>query len=359
MNMSLSHPVQPSTADPGDLTALLTHYGTLVRAELSDLVQGSADLAGFYGMMAYHLGWVDSDFAPRPARAGKSLRPGLCLLMAQSLGAAVEDAVALAAGIELLHNFSLIHDDIEDRSTTRRGRPTVWSLWGEAQAINAGDGMLALAHLAWLRSPLAGRDPTAFLITMRSLEETILRLCEGQFLDIGAEGSLALTIEQYLAMIGRKTAALIGESACAGARVAAASPAVLEGARAFGRELGLAFQIRDDLLGIWGDEQLTGKSASSDIATRKMTLPVIIGLVEGPDAQREALRTLYSAPPRYENDEVQVRSLLEAAGADRRAAGEADAHWQMAMDALGALPISPAWREVLVTYARWFVERTA
>jgi geranylgeranyl diphosphate synthase type I len=350
--MAVSH------ADPGDLTTLLTRYGTLVRAELDDLVRGSPELMGFYGMMAYHLGWVDSDFSPGPARAGKSLRPGLCLLMAQALGATVEDTVSLAAGIELLHNFSLIHDDIEDRSTTRRGRPTVWSLWGEAQAINAGDGMLALAHLAWLRSPLASRDPGAFLVTLRSLEETILLLCEGQFLDIGAEGSLAQTIEQYRAMIGRKTAALIGEAAWVGARAAGVGPAVLEGARAFGRELGLAFQIRDDLLGIWGDEQLTGKSASSDIATRKMTLPVIIGLVEGTDAQQEALRDLYSAPPRGDDDELQVRGLLEAAGADRRAAGEADAHWQMAMDALGTLPISQVWRQLLVSYARWFVERT-
>lgn len=352
--MSLSY-----AADPGDLTTLLGRYGTLVRAELGDLVRGSFDLAGFYGMMAYHLGWVDSDFSARPARAGKSLRPGLCLLMAQALGAAVEDAVSLAAGIELLHNFSLIHDDIEDRSSTRRGRPTVWSLWGEAQAINAGDGMLALAHLAWLRSPLASRDPAAFLVTMRSLEETILILCEGQFLDIGAEGSLALTTEQYLAMIGRKTAALIGEAAWIGARAASGSPAVLESARAFGRELGLAFQIHDDLLGIWGDEQLTGKSVSSDIATRKMTLPVIIGLVEGSASQRDALRDLYSAPPRHDDDELRVRRLLEAAGADRRAAGEADTHWQMAMDALGTLPISPAWQEILVTYARSFVERAA
>jgi geranylgeranyl diphosphate synthase type I len=281
------------------------------------------------------------------------------MLVAQALGAAAEDTVSLAAGIELLHNFSLIHDDIEDRSSTRRGRPTIWSLWGDAQAINAGDGMLSLAHLAWLHSPLASRDRAAFLVTLRSLEETILALCEGQFLDIGAEGSLTLMVDQYLAMIGRKTAALIGEAAWVGARAASASDGVLEGARSFGRELGLAFQIRDDLLGIWGDERVTGKSVSSDIATRKMTLPVIIGLTEGTAAQRALLRELYSTPPRYDDDEMRIRRLLEAAGADRRSASEADMHWQRAMDALSVLPISPAWREHLVTYARWFVERTA
>src|SRR6185312_771448 len=152
----------------------------------------------------------DRHLQPEQARPGKSLRPALCLLLAEALGGDPVECAPFAAGIELLHNFSLVHDDIQDRSPTRRGRPTVWTLWGEAQAINVGDGMFSLAHQAWLRAPLAERDPACFLAVARALEDTISALCEGQYLDIANEGSLALTSDAYLAMIGRKTAALMG-----------------------------------------------------------------------------------------------------------------------------------------------------
>ena len=352
---------QVAASQPGDadLASLLARYASLVRAELEALVLGVQDLEPFYGMFAYHLGWVDRDFQPETGRAGKSLRPSLCLLMAEALGAAAEECALLAAGIELLHNFSLIHDDIEDRSLTRRGREAVWTVWGEAQAINAGDGMFSLAHLAWLHAPIAETDPRAFIAIVRLLERTVLTLCEGQFQDMRAERSLDLSIEAYLDMIGRKTAALIGASTWVGARAATADERVLTAAHDFGRQIGLAFQIRDDVLGIWGDEQETGKSVSSDIATRKMTLPVIIALQEGNPAQRAALRARYGSPPGDQEDEVRIREWLEAANAHDRAVAREHVHWQAAMQALATLPLDPLWRSRLHEFARAVMARRA
>jgi geranylgeranyl diphosphate synthase type I len=341
---------------PEALDAKLTTYGRLTRGLLRDLLDLQTDVAPFYGMMAYHLGWRDSDLRPREARPGKNLRPSLCLLAGEALGADPERLAPFAAGIELLHNFSLIHDDIEDRSATRRGRPAVWTLWGEAQAINAGDGMLSLAHRAWLSSDLAEADPAAFVAILRSLEDAIVVLCEGQYLDIRGEGSLETTSTQYATMIGRKTAALIGEVAWVGARAAGMSRAVLDAARSFGIELGLAFQIRDDILGIWGDEGETGKSASSDIATRKMTLPIIVALECGPETARADLRACYAAPAQGDDDQ-RIRQLLDLCDAHGKAAGHEARHWDAAMRALEALPVTQEWRRMLQLFARSFIDR--
>ena len=354
----LSETRNPHTAQI-DLGARLAGYAALVRAEIEGALAGAPELRPFYGMMAYHIGLQDRHFEPAPARAGKSLRPSLCLLLAEGLGVPAADCAALAAGIEVLHNFSLVHDDIEDRSSTRRGRPTVWSLWGEAQAINTGDGMFALAHKLWLSSPIADKDPAAFIDIARSLERAILVLCEGQFLDISGEGNLSISSGDYVAMIARKTASLIGEAAWVGCRAATADAAILDRARAFGSELGLAFQIRDDLLGIWGDEMTTGKSTSSDIATRKMTLPVILAL-ESPGAeQARELPRLYSAAPQDEDDSGRVRDLLDALGSREAAMRYEEVHWSAAMDALEALPLAAAWRETVRDFARSFVDRAS
>lgn len=355
----MSLPAAASRRPPDELPLRLAHYAALIRAELDAAVRASGPLAGFYGMMAYHLGWVDRDFAAQPARVGKNLRPALCLLLCDGLGGDLRDGAPIAAGIELLHNFSLVHDDIEDRSPTRRGRPTIWTLWGEAQAINAGDGLFVLSHQVCLRSPLATRDPAAFVEILRSFEGTIVKLCEGQYLDIVYEASLEVSSSAYLTMIGRKTAALIGEAAWIGARLATEDSRVLADARRLGEALGLAFQIRDDLLGIWGDEVETGKSASSDIATRKMTFPVILALEEGSAEQRRALRLRYGVAPSDPDDEAAIRSLLRASGAHDRAIAAEQAHWQEAMQALDRLPLAPGWAGLLRAFAGSFVQRRA
>lgn len=350
----------PHTHPTADLRARLASYRTLVQTELAGALHGGTEVQRFYQMMAYHFGWVDRHFTPLHTQSGKQLRSSLCLLLTESLGGAVANALPFAAGIEMLHNFSLVHDDIQDRSLTRRGRPTLWSLWGAPQAINAGDALFALAHRLWLSSSLAESDPMAFAAIARSLEQAVLTLCEGQYQDMNGEGNLDISSEQYLAMIANKTASLIGESAWVGARVATGKHAACEAARRFGRSLGLAFQIRDDLLGIWGDEDETGKSASSDIATRKMTLPVILAL-EAPDqALVAALRRMYGhAPDEGEEDYATVRTILERAGAQEHALDAERQHWRLAMHALDELPLTPDWHDRLHLFARSFVERSA
>jgi geranylgeranyl diphosphate synthase, type I len=357
----------PENGNPGPFSlsrtaqAVLAHklgvYGDMFRAFMLDTFPDRQGMDGFYGMMKYHLGWVDQDFRPRDSRTGKSLRPGLCMLVAEGLGAALEIVAPFAAGIELLHNFSLIHDDIQDQSATRRGRPTVWTIWGSAQAINAGDALFSIAHAAWLRSNLAESDPLAYTSILRSLEQTVLRLCEGQYLDMNGEGSVDISSDAYLAMIGRKTAALIGEAAWVGARVVTTDRDILDAVRDFGVELGLAFQIRDDLLGIWGDELETGKSTSTDIAARKMTLPVIVAIENGPPEVREELRACYGAVT--DIDDARVRALLVRANAPSIASAHEDRHWQSAMRALDTLPISLDWRALIQEFARSFVGRRA
>jgi geranylgeranyl diphosphate synthase type I len=352
-------PNSDSSTHVEDLSILIARYGQLVRREMESVLISAPGLEAFHGMMAYHLGWVDQHFTPEPARAGKSLRPALCLLVAEALGADLNECAAFAAGIELLHNFTLVHDDIQDRSPIRRGRPAVWTLWGEAQAINVGDSLYSLAHQAWLRSPLAERDPAAFLAILRALEDTVLGLCEGQYLDISGEGSLDVSSGAYQTMIGRKTAGLMGVAAWVGARCAGNDPDRLNQARAVGYEMGLAFQIRDDLLGIWGEEWVTGKSASSDISSRKMTLPVVLALEYGTAEQRGALRARYGDPPTDSDDEQVVRALLASAGADSRTTDQEAAHWEAGLRALAALDLNPDWEARLRAFAAGFVARSA
>jgi geranylgeranyl diphosphate synthase type I len=265
--------------------------------------------AGLLGMLRYHLGWVDAAFEPCAARSGKRLRPMLCLLACEGCDGAPEQALPAAAAIELLHNFTLIHDDIEDQDRTRRDRPTVWSIWGEAQGINAGDTLLALCQLAMLR--LQERDvPSATVAeAMRLFNETCVALTGGQYLDIGFESRDDVLVEDYLAMIEGKTAALVACSCEIGALIAGAPEAQREELRAFGRHSGLAFQMLDDVLGIWGDSAVTGKPVGADIARRKKTLPLLHGLERSAE-----LRSLMTREVLSGTDVRRATSLLEEAG---------------------------------------------
>ncbi|RLC90113.1 MAG: polyprenyl synthetase family protein [Chloroflexi bacterium] len=234
--------------------------------------------AGLFGMLRYHMGWADAAFNPCQARTGKRVRPVLCLLACETCGGSWEQALPAAAAIELLHNFSLIHDDIEDRDETRRGRLTVWALWGDAQAINAGDALLALANLALLRLSERKVPATTVVAAIRLFNHACLALTGGQYLDIGFESQESVSIADYLVMVEGKTAALVACACEMGALIAAASDTQRKHLRSFGHHLGLAFQMRDDILGIWGDPNATGKPVGADIARRKKSLPILHGL---------------------------------------------------------------------------------
>src|SRR3954462_1229686 len=226
--------------------------------------------AGVYEMIRYHLGLDGSG-----AAAGKRMRPVLGLLAHPSIAGDYRPALPGAAAVELGHNFSLVHDDIEDGDRERRHRPTLWSLYGVPQAINTGDMLFSLSRIALHRLTDLGFSDTKVLRLMRLYDETCLALCEGQFIDIWtSEHDELLSVDGYFDMIGRKTAALIAASIEAGALLATDDEHVIARYRAFGWALGIAFQLNDDLLGIWGAERATGKQAS-DVAHKKKTLPVI------------------------------------------------------------------------------------
>jgi geranylgeranyl diphosphate synthase type I len=241
-------------------------------------------------MLEYHLGWANDAVPPVAAPAGgntsptgKRIRPLLCLLCASAAGGDWRQALPVGAALELIHNFSLIHDDIQDNSPLRRGRPTVWRLWGRAQAINAGDAMFTLAHLAPQRLLALGVPAEVALRALAELNFTCLELTQGQHLDMNFEQRRLVTANEYLAMIQKKTAVLIAASTFLGASLTGAGSDRLDHYYAYGCNLGLAYQLQDDLLGIWGDPALTGKSAASDLEQRKKSLPVVYGLEHAPD----------------------------------------------------------------------------
>lgn len=226
-------------------------------------------------MMAYAMGW-EGEGSGEGAR-GKRIRPLLVLLSTEAAGGNWRNALPAAAAVELIHNFSLIHDDIEDESTLRRGRPTVWVKWGRAQAINAGDAMFAAAHLTALR--LADTiGVSAGLAAAELLQQTCLLLTGGQYLDMAYEQRSDLTVDDYWPMVGGKTAALLACCTQLGALSAHADAVCQKHFYQFGWSLGLAFQAFDDILGIWGDAQETGKSIESDLVSGKKSLPVLYGL---------------------------------------------------------------------------------
>jgi len=224
------------------------------------------------------MGWEGPGAGPQVQ--GKRIRPLLTLLTCSAAGGDWRAALPAAAAVELLHNFSLIHDDIQDNSPLRRGRPTVWKMWGIPQAINAGDSLYTLAYSA-IQDLAETTDPATTLTAGNLLQQTCLALTRGQFLDIDFENRSDVSLEEYWLMIDGKTAALIGASTELGALSAGAAPAKLQTYRKFGHDLGLAFQVTDDLLGIWGDEDETGKSASSDLSAGKKSLPIVYGLGRG------------------------------------------------------------------------------
>jgi len=238
----------------------LATYLDAIEAEMKASVPlGQELLSPYYGMMLYHLGWVDESFSPRPQKSGKRLRPLLCLLCCEACGGDWHQALPAAATVELIHNFSLIHDDIEDGSPERRHRPTVWSLWGQPQAINTGDGLFAISRLALQRLLERGICSEKTVVSFRIVDETCLALTEGQYLDLSFENRDDVGVEMYMQMVGKKTASLIACATQLGSLLGTHDQDTVERYRQFGHQLGLAFQIVDDILGIWGEKEATGK----------------------------------------------------------------------------------------------------
>ena len=310
--------------DQIDMNFLLTS----LEDELHSAIETHSEnmIGEYYSMMAYHLGWEGEGSGP-DAR-GKRIRPLLVLLSCSAAGGDWQSALPAAASVELVHNFSLIHDDIQDNSPLRRGRETVWNRWGIAQAINAGDAMLTIAHLTLLRMEEKS-SPELTLQAAHTLQQACLQLTKGQHLDLAFESQDQLSIEAYWQMVGGKTAALLGACTELGAITADCADSRRTGFRDFGYYVGLAFQAQDDILGIWGDAALTGKSNESDLLAGKKSLPVIYGMhQEGPFQAR------WTSGPIKTSETEALAEQLELEGARQYTQ---DAAAQMTSKALAAL----------------------
>lgn len=294
----------PGGADGQDAALIMEQARDVVDPVLRGAVES---LPGSMRRVAlYHFGWEHADGTPAAGNAGKAIRPALVLTAVAALGGRQETAVRAAASVELIHNFTLLHDDVMDRDTTRRHRPTAWTVFGDADAILAGDALQALA----LR--LLAEDPhPASAIAAARLATCVVELCEGQHADTAMEkrGPGEVTLDECLAMAEAKTGALLGCACALGALYAGGSAADVEAMDAFGREAGLAFQLIDDVIGIWGDPSRTGKPAGADLVARKKSLPVVAALASGTPAAVE-LAELYGVPYEKEQEGALERTVL-------------------------------------------------
>lgn len=263
----------------------------------------------------YHFGWEQADGTTAAGHAGKAIRPALVLAAVRALGGAPELAVRAAAAVELVHNFTLLHDDVMDRDTTRRHRPTAWAVFGEAGAILAGDALQALAQRLLAEDPHPAARPAAARIAA-----CVMELCEGQVADVALETREPerVTLDECLVVAEAKTGALLGCACAVGGLYAGAGEEEVAALDGFGRQAGLAFQLIDDVIGIWGDPARTGKAAGADLAVRKKSLPVVAALASGTPEAGE-LAALYGVlgpedgPP--EEGELEAMALVvERAG---------------------------------------------
>ncbi|MFI5616341.1 family 2 encapsulin nanocompartment cargo protein polyprenyl transferase [Streptomyces sp. NPDC051567] len=311
-----------ATGEGQEAAALLERTRETVNPQLRGAVES---LPGSMRRVAmYHFGWEDADGTPAAGNAGKAIRPALVLAAAQALhgpagaGDRAGDAVRAAAAVELAHNFTLLHDDVIDKDARRRGRATAWTVFGTSDAIIAGDAMMALA----LR--LLAEDPhPASAAASARLASCVIELCAGQQADCAFEQRPSVSLDECLTMATAKTGALLGCACALGALYAGAAPDEVDAMDAFGREAGLAFQLIDDLIGIWGDPGHTGKPAGADLLARKKSLPVVAALTSGTEAGAE-LAALYAGPMTGDDVDRAADAVDRAGGRDWAQAHAAD-----------------------------------
>jgi geranylgeranyl diphosphate synthase type I len=300
----------------------------------------------------YHFGWVDADGTPNERGGGKAVRPALVVLGAEAAGGAPEAAVAGAVALELAHNFSLVHDDIMDGDRTRRHRPTVWDLYGVPDAILVGDALHTLAFQVLLEDANERAR-----VAVDHLSAAIAAMIAGQAQDtaLDAHAEPVGAIEVCEAMHAGKTSALLRASVVVGSVLAGAGSDVVDALGQYGTELGLSFQAIVDLLGIWGDPEVTGKPAGNDLRERKRSLPVAIALEAGGTLADRLLAAFAGEPDAATIDAIATE--MAASGIDAAVEARAQAHLQVALDALDRVELDPVARHGLHELAHFVCER--
>lgn len=287
---------------------ILSRYREAVDAGLKSAL--AAGTLPMYDMLRYHMGWLDEELRPVSSNGGKAVRPSLCLFACEAAGADWHDALPTAVAFELVHNFSLVHDDIQDGDIERRHRPTLWYQWGHSHGLNSGAALHAVANLVLHAAP-PRQSPETVLKASRVLTRACLEMIEGQTLDMSYEQRPRVTTADYLLMIERKTGALLEGSLVAGAGIGTDDPDFLKGMRSFGHAIGRLFQVKDDMLGVWGKAEETGKPTASDLHRRKKSLPVVYALERaGSDPASQRFASLYRTKDAFSDEDIAV--LLDA-----------------------------------------------
>ncbi|KOT63845.1 MULTISPECIES: polyprenyl synthetase family protein [Streptomyces] len=351
------HPASPAI-DTESVTALLERGRRLATPVLRAAVDRLA--SPMDTVAAYHFGWIDAAGRPADGDGGKAVRPALALLSAQAAGQPPEVGVPGAVAVELVHNFSLLHDDLMDGDEQRRHRDTVWKVHGPAQAILVGDALFALANeiLLELGTVEAGRATRRLTVATR-------KLIDGQAQDISYEHRERVTVQECLEMEGNKTGALLACAVSIGAVLGGADDRTADTLERYGYHLGLAFQAVDDLLGIWGDPEATGKQTWSDLRQRKKSLPVVAALAaDNPAAER--LAGILAADAKKSEDEIadfteeefaSRAALIEEAGGREWTSQEARRQHATAIAALDEVDMPAPVRAQLVALADFVVVR--
>ena len=297
-----------------------------------------------YDLLKYHMGWVDSHGLPVAGAdsQGKALRPTLCLFSCEALSGQWETALPAAASMEFVHNFSLIHDDIQDGDEERRHRPTVWHVWGVPRALIAGDAMFALADATTHRLSSRGLPAGTVLHVSEQIMQGYLEMIEGQCLDLSFEDDVQVGVDDYLGMIALKTGALIRCSMAIGASIGSGDPATVDAFSRSGACLGRAFQIRDDVLGVWGNEETTGKAVGADIRRKKKSYPLAYALDNASRHIRQRLVDVLHKPELFRDDVDEVLGILEEVGAQEAAHALVSRNAAQAVEQLDSVQL-PSW----------------
>ena len=334
--MTYSTPSQTAEKRAPSLPDMFIEHRAAIGAELRRALSGDGSV---YDLLRYYMGWVDLDGNPTVGTEGKYLRPTLCLFACDATGGVREQAMPAAAALELIHNFSLIHDDIQDEDETRHHRKTLWAIWGVPKALVAGNVLRTVADTALDDLQSAGVPPNRILLVVNRLTQAYLEMIEGQYLDISFEGRQEVGLNQYLDMIARKTGALIRCSFTIGALIGSPDDRVAAAFLESGKALGFIFQVRDDILGVWGDEASTGKPVGADIRRKKNSFPVVYAMARAQGNDKRRLLSIYDKDEPNDADVADALHIMDSVNTRDYAHALAVEHGEAALDALAAVEL--------------------
>ena len=332
--MTHSPSAEVTSNAPPPLPGMFTEYRADIGFALREALRNDGSV---YGLLRYYMGWVDADGNPMSGTEGKYLRPTLCLFASEAVGGGRKQAMPAATALELIHNFSLIHDDIQDRDETRHHRKTLWAIWGIPKALVAGNALRIVADSTLDSLQSTGVPASRVLPVIDQLTNAYLEMIEGQYLDISFEGRHEVRLEDYLNMIARKTGALIRSSLTMGALIGSPDGAVADAFSESGRALGFIFQVRDDILGIWGDEESTGKPVGADIRRKKNSFPAVYAMGEAKGEDKRRLVSIYGKEEPNDADVEDVLHIMDGLNVRAHAHTLAAHQGEVAVNALAAV----------------------